>query len=84
MYLSAEISHFTSQGKGSLSPVDKGKSCKHSYTVKNAVYWNAPGEQYFHVSMVTHTVTTETGKYCSSPEAFTFFTVYISSEGPTY
>ena len=30
-------------------------------TVKNVVYRNAPGEQYFHVSMVTHTVTTETG-----------------------
>ena len=35
------------------------------YTVKNVVYRNTPGEQYFHVSMVTHTVTTETGKYCS-------------------
>ena len=34
-------------------------------------------EQYFYVSMVTHTVTMETGKYCS-PGAFsytTFFTV---------
>ena len=31
-------------------------------TVKNAV---SPGEQYFHVSMVTNTVTTDTGKYCS-------------------
>ena len=48
------------------------------YTVKNAVYRNTPGEQYFTVSMVTHTVTTETVKYCS-PGVFSytvFFTVY--------
>ena len=47
------------------------------YTVKNVVYRNTPGEQYFTVSMVTHTVTTETVKYCS-PGVFsytTFFTV---------
>ena len=30
------------------------------YTVTNVVFLNAPGEQYFHVSMVTHTVTMET------------------------
>ena len=35
------------------------------YTVKNAVYRNTPGEQYFTVSMVTHIVTMETVKYCS-------------------
>ena len=48
------------------------------YTVKNAVYRNTPGEQYFTVSMVTHTVTTETVKYCP-PGVFSytaFFTVY--------
>ena len=47
------------------------------YTVKNAVYRNTSGEQYFTVSMVTHTVTTETVKYCS-PGVFSytaFFTV---------
>ena len=46
---------------------------------KNAVYRNTPGEQYFTVSMVTHTVTTETVKYCS-PGVFSytaFFTVYL-------
>ena len=50
-----------------------------SYTVKNAVYRNAPREQYFTVSMVTHTVTTETVKYCS-PGVFSytaFFTIAI-------
>ena len=50
------------------------------YTVKNAVYRNTPGEQYFTVSMVTHIVTTETVKYCS-PGVFSytaFFTVYVS------
>ena len=46
------------------------------YTVKNVVYRNAPGEQYFHVSMITHTVTTETGKYCS-PGAFSYITFFI-------
>ena len=35
------------------------------YTVKNVVYRNTPGQQYFTVSMVTHTVTMETVKYCS-------------------
>ena len=53
--------------------------CRLFYTVKNVVYQNTPGEQYFHVSMVTHTVTTETVKYCS-PGMFsytTFFTVYV-------
>ena len=49
-----------------------------AHTVKNAVYRNTPGEQYFTVSMVTHTVTTETVKYCS-PGVFSytaFFTVH--------
>ena len=32
---------------------------KNAYTVKNVVYRNTPGEQYFTVSMVTHTVTSE-------------------------
>ena len=52
------------------------------YTEKNVVYRNAPGEQYFHVSMVTHTVTTEIGK-CCFPGAFsytTLFTVYGISQ----
>ena len=51
------------------------------YTVKNTVYRNTPGEQYFTVSMVIHTVTTETIKYCS-PGVFSytaFFTVYRGS-----
>ena len=45
---------------------------------------NTQGEQYFIVSMVTHTVTTETVKYCS-PEVFSyiaFFTVYTPSGMP--
>ena len=45
-----------------------------------------PKEQYFHVSMVTHTVTMETGKYCS-PGAFqytTFFTVCKLQSRPFY
>ena len=49
------------------------------YTVKSAVYHNTPGEQYFTVSMVTHTVTTETVKY-GSPGVFSytaFFTVTL-------
>ena len=48
-------------------------------SVKNAVYRNTPGEEYFTVSMVTHTVTTETVKYCS-PGVFSytaFFTVCV-------
>ena len=51
------------------------------YTVKSAVYRNTSGEQYFTVSMVTHTVTTETVKYCS-PGVFSYtalFTVYVYS-----
>ena len=43
------------------------------HTVKNVVYRNTPGEQYFHVSMITHTVTMETGKYCS-PWEFSYTT----------
>ena len=40
-----------------------------------------PGEQYFHVSMETHTVTTETGKYCS-PGAFSYTTFFTSLAWP--
>ena len=52
------------------------KQC-YDCTVKNAVYRNTPGEQYFTVTMVIHTVTMETVKYCS-PGVFSytaFFTV---------
>ena len=55
-------------------------------TVKNAVYRNTPGEQYFTVSMVTHTVTTETVKYCS-PGVFSytaFFTVCMHTHFHTH
>ena len=47
------------------------------YTVKNVVYQNTPGEQYFTVSMVTHTVTTETVKYCS-PGVFSYTAFFYS------
>ena len=42
-----------------------------------------PGEQYFHVSMETHTVTTETGKCCSpAPGAFSYTTIFTSLAWP--
>ena len=44
-------------------------------TVKNVVYRNTPGEQYFTVSMVTHTVTTETVKFCS-PGVFSYTAIF--------
>ena len=60
-----------------------GKAKRSLFTVKSAVYRNTPGEQYLTVSMVTHTVTTETVKYCS-PGVFSytaFFTLLASFGG---